>query len=148
MEKINVLIFGLPGSGKTTLAQELRNLFNENKITNEWFNADMVRQYFDDWDFSEEGRLRQVMRMKDFSNQSCMNVNICDFVCPTNSARIIFDAKVVIWVDTIKKSKYKDTNALFEKPFRYNIRVTNKNAKKWARIIFDHIKGTHYDCFE
>ena len=53
-----ILIMGLPGSGKTTLATELAPLINARRI-----NADEVRKAANDWDFSEEGRTRQAKRM-------------------------------------------------------------------------------------
>ena len=46
-----ILIMGLPGSGKTTLANELAPLLNTKRL-----NADKVRKEANDWDFSEEGR--------------------------------------------------------------------------------------------
>ena len=49
-----ILIMGLPGSGKTTLASELVSLLKA-----KWLNADEVRKEANDWDFSEEGRKRQ-----------------------------------------------------------------------------------------
>jgi len=52
---------GLPGSGKTTLANELSLLLLNSKR----INADEVRKDYDDWDFSKEGRLRQSKRMSD-----------------------------------------------------------------------------------
>ena len=39
---------GLPGSGKTTLANELAPLLNAKRL-----NADEVRKEANDWDFSE-----------------------------------------------------------------------------------------------
>ena len=49
---------GLPGAGKTTLANELAPMVNAKRL-----NADEVRKAADDWDFSEEGRKRQAKRM-------------------------------------------------------------------------------------
>ena len=50
-----ILIMGLPGSGKTTLANELGPMLNAKRL-----NADEVRKEANDWDFSEEGRKRPV----------------------------------------------------------------------------------------
>ena len=50
----SVLIIGLPGSGKTTLARELKK-----KLKAEWLNADKVRKKYNNWDFSKNGVLRQ-----------------------------------------------------------------------------------------
>ena len=57
-----ILIMGLPGAGKTTLADALAK-----KIKAKRLNADEVRRKANDWDFSEEGRKRQAKRMSDFA---------------------------------------------------------------------------------
>ena len=46
-----ILIMGLPGAGKTTLANELATLIKSKRL-----NADEIRKAANDWDFSEEGR--------------------------------------------------------------------------------------------
>ena len=53
-----ILVMGLPGAGKTTLADEMAPLLNAKRL-----NADEVRKAANDWDFSEEGRVRQAKRM-------------------------------------------------------------------------------------
>ena len=53
---------GLPGSGKTTLANELAPLLNAKRL-----NADEVRKEANDWDFSEEGRSSPVYNGGNFS---------------------------------------------------------------------------------
>lgn len=60
---MKILIMGLPGSGKTYLAERLQQLINA-----AWYNADVVRKMANDWDFSSEGRIRQSMRMKTFAD--------------------------------------------------------------------------------
>jgi adenylylsulfate kinase len=124
---------GLPGAGKTTLADALQKKLNAN-----WHNADIVRKYFNDYDFSAAGRIRQANRMKYLSYMDLFDGwthSICDFVAPTNEIRKVFDADYVIWVDTIGEGRFEDTNALFEPPTQYNIRVTDQDAARWADII-------------
>jgi adenylylsulfate kinase len=60
-----ILIMGLPGAGKTTLAKELRLKFWEEGRTVSWLNADKIRKIYNDWDFSTEGRIRQSQRMRE-----------------------------------------------------------------------------------
>jgi adenylylsulfate kinase len=132
-----ILILGLPGAGKTTLASKLAPL-----IKAKWLNADKIRRESNDWDFSEEGRLRQAKRMaqkaNDFKNDGFYVV--ADFVCPTPAARELFNPDFIVWVDTIEKGRFEDTNKLFVKPKNYDVRVTEKNAEIWSLKIANLIK--------
>lgn len=111
---------GLPGSGKSKISRELSVGLNCAR-----FDADDIRKTTQDWDFSEEGRIRQARRMANLANyeKGCGRIVICDFVCPTDLTRYIFDADFTIWMDTIKKSKYDDTNKIFEEPEFYDVRI-------------------------
>jgi len=128
---------GLPGSGKTTLANELAPMINAKRL-----NADEVRKEANDWDFSEEGRKRQSKRMADFAKKlkDKGNYVVADFICPTPEARSLFPADYIIWVDTIKEGRFDDTNKMFVKPEKFNFQVTTQDAKKWAPIILKEIK--------
>lgn len=157
-----ILIMGLPGSGKTTLASALKNYIeangdlekiNPNRLLNyegipsrnmlrvevDWFNADDVRRKFNDWDFSKEGRIRQSLRMLQFALECGGEYVICDFVAPLVEMRNNFKADWTIWVDTIRQGRYADTNAAFVEPEVYDFRVTEQNAEKWAEFIGQHI---------
>ena len=128
---------GLPGSGKTTLAEELALLINVKRL-----NADEIRKAANDWDFSVEGRKRQAIRMAKFAKklkQEGYDV-LADFICPTPEARSLFPADYVVWVDTIKKGRFEDTNAMFVEPEKFDCHVTTQNAKQWAVQIAEDIK--------
>ena len=128
---------GLPGSGKTSLASELAPLINAKRV-----NADEVRKASNDWDFSEQGRTRQAKRMADIAKKIKEEGNnvIADFICPTPEARSLFPADYIVWVDTISKGRYEDTNQMFVKPEKFDCHVTTQDAKVWASKIEKEIK--------
>jgi len=129
---------GLPGSGKTTLANELGPMLKAKRL-----NADEVRKEANDWDFSEEGRKRQAKRMADFAlkfKNSGFNV-VADFICPTPEARKLFPADFIVWVDTIKEGRFDDTNKMFVKPEKFDFHVKTQDAKNWAPIIIKEINN-------
>ena len=149
-----ILIMGLPGSGKTYFAERLKqyledhiNPINENRLTTitdaqetvAWLNADEVRKHYNDWDFSKEGRIRQSLRMRDLSDESNTDYCIVDFVAPLVEMRNNFKADWCIWIDTIEKGRFEDTNKMFVPPEVYDFRITEQNAEKWVEFVGEHI---------
>ena len=136
---MKILICGLPGSGKTWLAKRLV----ENIENCAWYNADVVRSASNDWDFSKEGRSRQAMRMKTFSDFEKNNGRfvICDFVAPTKAARDSFKADYLIWLNTINKgrvveSKKEELKDAKELPFKVET-LENSQAFKDTTNMFE-----------
>ena len=117
---MRILIFGLSGSGKSTLAKELAYHFQLPH-----YNADTVREFYDDWDFSEEARYRSARRMAQFK------YGILDFICPLEGLRASLDPDYCIWMDTIRECEFEDTNQMFENPtnLSYIMRIT-----KWIGL--------------
>ena len=157
-----ILIMGLPGAGKTYLAQALKKYLETNgdlmkinpgrvttyegipgpdfmNVSVDWFNADDIRKKYNDWDFSNAGRIRQSLRMFQFAIECTGEYVICDFVAPLVEMRNNFKADWTIWVDTIKEGRYEDTNKAFIPPEQYDFRVTEQNCEKWAEFIGEHI---------
>jgi len=132
-----ILIMGLPGAGKTTLANELAKLIESKRL-----NADEIRRVANDWDFSEEGRTRQSKRMSEVALKLKNEGNnvIADFICPTPEARKLFPADYIVWVDTIQKGRFEDTNQMFVKPENFDFHVTTQDAKVWAPKIAEDLK--------
>ncbi len=134
-----ILIMGLPGSGKTYLAERLKKKLNDCNKTVGWLNADAIRAHYNDWDFSREGRIRQSLRMRELADESNTDYCIVDFVAPLVEMRNNFKADWTIWVDTIKEGRYEDTNKMFVEPEVYDFRITEQDARKWADFIAEHI---------
>jgi len=132
-----ILVMGLPGAGKTTLANELAKLIESKRL-----NADEIRRAANDWDFSEEGRTRQSRRMSEVALKLKNEGNnvIADFICPTPEARKLFPADYIVWIDTIQKGRFEDTNQMFVKPEKFDFHVTTQDAKVWAPKIAKEIK--------
>jgi RNase adaptor protein for sRNA GlmZ degradation len=118
-----ILIMGLPGSGKTHLALQLAYLLDATH-----FNADVVRHTISrDLGFSLADRIEQARRMGvlcDIANATGKHA-IADFVCPTEEARAAFGPCFTIWLDTIKVSRYEDTNLLFVPPNEVDYLITS-----------------------
>ena len=137
---MKILIFGLPGSGKTTLAKPFAKLIGGIHI-----NADEVRTKYDDWDFTLEGRMRQAQRMKHLADGVVMagKIAVADFICPTKKARQEFDATYTVWMNTIEAGQYKDTNAMFEKPDDYDYHVKEwftDTDQQLSKVVQNYIK--------
>jgi adenylylsulfate kinase len=137
---MKILIMGLPGSGKTYLAERLQK-----HLDCAWFNADQVRRMANDWDFSEEGRIRQARRMLNLANyeKAQGSTVICDFVCPTVLHRYIFEAGFTIWMNTVSHSQYKDTNDLFEPPSHADLVIEKFLTEKEIASVVNKIAGVY-----
>jgi len=117
---MKILIFGLPGSGKSTLAEPFSKL-----IGGVWINADQIRERYNDWDFTPEGRIRQAQRMKHLADGVVMagKIAVADFVCPTEQARAEFDPDFTVWMNTIDEGRFEDTNKMFVPPQKVDYKV-------------------------
>ena len=149
-----ILIMGLPGSGKTYFAERLKRYLedhirpiNENslrpiadaQVAVTWLNADEIRKRYNDWDFSHEGRIRQSQRMRDLADAADADYAIVDFVAPLSEMRNNFKADWTIWIDTIERGRFEDTNKMFVPPEVYDFRITEQNGEKWAEFVGEHI---------
>lgn len=139
MQKI--LIMGLPGSGKTTLAKKLVETLSQNNTVT-WLNADEIRRNFNDWDFSYEGRIRQAYRMRQMADDSTSKFVVADFIAPLKEMRETFDPDILVWVDTVVKGRFEDTNQIFQKPKRVDVHVLTKDSDRWVNEILLQINNS------
>jgi len=111
-----ILIMGLPGAGKTTLAKQLVQELRKYQFDVTWLNADDVRTLTNNWDFSNEGRILQAHTLRRMADESPTDLVVADFVAPLPAQRAIFCADYIIWLDTIQEGRFADTNAAFQPP--------------------------------
>jgi len=147
-----ILIMGLPGAGKTTLATTLATALAPllNAVV---FNADAVRTSISrDLGFSHQDRIEHARRMGWMCDRvvEANGTVIADFICPTEETRAAFGEAFTIWVDRISAGRFEDTNRMFVSPKRFDIRVSADGTPQyWAeqalarlRPAFDPQKPT------
>jgi adenylylsulfate kinase len=138
--KRKVLIMGLPGSGKTTLANLLVP-----KLNAVWFNADAVREDINkDLGFSKEDRIEHATRMGILCDWVVKSgqYTVADFVCPTKETREAFDPDFIIWVNRIEAGRFKDTNKIFEEPQGADVVLTDGTPPEWCDEVLGKIWQT------
>lgn len=131
-----ILIFGLPGAGKTTLAKEIVRRTDAIHL-----NADEVRSDLNsDLGFSVEDRMEQARRMGSLARllDKQGKLVIADFVNPTLATRKMFGrADYSIWVDRKPSRNYEDTTDLFQIPDTYDLKVSDgMSVEEEANLVF------------
>jgi hypothetical protein len=123
-----IQIIGLPGSGKTTLATKLADRIGAIQL-----NADKVREELSsDLGFSAEDRIEQARRLGAVARllKDQGQTVVVDFVCPTEKTREAFGkADIFVWMNTIQKSEFEDTNRIWEDP--------KEGACNWVFVEID-----------
>ena len=114
---MKILIVGLPGSGKTWLGSRIAE-----KLDIPFWDADVVRKIYNDWDFSIQGRDRQSMRMRKLAEVD--TISISAFIAPLPGYIRNFFPDKLIFMDTVKDCEYEDTNKLFNPPTKFDVRIT------------------------
>ena len=141
--KTRILIFGLSGSGKTTFAEKLWQALKNENINYAYFNADKIRDMFNDYDFSINGRIRQSDRMFKLCEMKREGA-IVDFICPYETLRKRFN--YFVWMNTIKESDYKDTDKIYQQPkdIQADMIITDFNYDDKIKTVVNDIKnGVH-----
>ena len=135
---MKILVCGLPGSGKTWLAERLITHIDHCA----WYNTDFLRKFANDWDFEIEGRMRQANRMKTFADFEVNNGRwvICDFVAPTKQSREALCPDYLIWLDTIEQgrivsSKLNELKNIKNLPFDADLLAKSKAFNDTTKIF-------------
>jgi len=137
-----ILVMGLPGAGKSTLAAALNaNLFPYST----WLNTDKMHEDHNDRDFGEDGHICQAARMRRLADENPYQYVIIDMVAPLPEMRSIIKPDYIVWVDTIKESRYTDINNVFVKPDLVDFHVVEQDAITWACTIAKKILNG-YNC--
>lgn len=134
---MKILVMGLPGAGKTTLATLLAE-----RLQAVHFNADDIRQNINkDLGFTEADRIEQATRMAHLCDlvTASGTIAVADFVCPTVETRRAFKADFIVWVDRIEEGRFEDTNQLFQVPRRYDIRLCDGTPTEWLQRVMEHL---------
>ena len=112
---------GLPGSGKTTLAQQLQK-----KLKCVWFNEDEIRHHVsrDLTDLAKD-QVEQATRLGRLCDivLRTNRYTIADGICPTAETRQAFKPTFIIWMATVKDSDYQG----FESPDYVHLTVDSWN---------------------
>ena len=117
---VKVLIMALSGSGKTSTAVKLQDHLAKSGFTSVHINSDRVRDATDNWSFDYEGRIDatkwMVKTAKQILDEAKIDVVIYDMIACLQEQRDILDADITLFMDTVRMSKYADTDAAFERP--------------------------------
>ena len=136
---MKILIMGLPGSGKTWLGSRIAEKFNI-----PFWDANVVRNIYNDWDFSSQGRDRQSMRMRKLAEVD--PISISAFIAPLPGHVRNFFPDKLIFMDTVRECQYEDTNKLFQSPKKYDVRIKklgdDDEAFNLVRDYFESISAT------
>lgn len=135
--KRKILIMGLPGAGKTTLARVLAPILKA-----VLFNADEVRANINrELGFSHADRIEHARRMGWLCDRvvEAGGTAIADFICPTPETRAAFGDAFIVFVDRIDKGRFEDTNRIFVPPTAH-VRIGHEGtAQHWAEVIYGRL---------
>jgi len=139
-----ILVYGLPGCGKTTLAKKIIAHSKHHGCIDgdcDIFHADEIREKFNRGDLSINGKIKFAKLLKELADNSNKSHQIVDFVAPTKEMREVINADLNIWVNTKETSPYKKTNEIFDREKYGNVYEINSNEDDYMSDILQIIQG-------
>lgn len=129
--KFRILVMGLPGSSRSSIAHKLAERFENSYVLNSF----EVRKQFKDIDFTQDGQLRHCYRMLDLVRKSPHSVTIMNMTCPLPRMREILNPDIIVWVSDVDKSPYDDLNEMFVVPDFYDIECNDNSNTSVDSVV-------------
>lgn len=131
---MRILICGLPGHGKSTLAANLSR-----RLHIPFYDGEAIRRSLGlGWPGDSAERVQQAHRMRALTTPilAAGGHVICSFVCPTVAARREFCADYIICVNRpdAPPMSYTDTNAIWWPPLNADLMLQAGDADEWAGV--------------
>jgi ABC-type cobalamin/Fe3+-siderophores transport system ATPase subunit len=137
-----LLIVGLPGAGKTALAEELTARSGAIHLNGGVARADLSS----DLGFTTTDRLEQARRLGAIARLISSQGKLCivDFVCPTKETRKMFGkADFTFWMNRTGNDLYENTNRMWQdlSEDEYDLRINNGlTIEQEGDVCFDLMK--------
>lgn len=130
-KNFRILVMGLPGSSKKSIAKKLTEIFDNCSL----LNSTEQRILAKDVDYSESGQMRHCYRMLSLIRKAKSNVTVIDMACPLPKMREILNPDIIVWVSDKQTCQYEDLNKIYIPPKFYDIECKNDDDETIRAIV-------------